>query len=85
MPLLYLKTFRSRGDYLVERDLALNHSVDVVIITHDRVPSYLHHLNNTRIVHTVLVPNDPADFSRNLYGQQTINDVQVTKFLKFET
>jgi len=63
------------GDYLVERELALNHSFEVLLITHEKIRASAAHVNNTHVIQTVLVPNDPADFSRNLYGQQTFNDL----------
>ena len=59
----------------MERMLAVNYSFDVNIISHDPVSSGVRQTNNTHVIDTVLVPNDYADFSRNSYGQQTLNSV----------
>ena len=62
----------------MSRDLATNHSFNVYLISHKAPPANLVHYNNTNIVHSTIVPNDPADFSRNLYGQQTLNDLMAS-------
>ena len=59
----------------MERMLALNYSVQVYIITHDSVPYLVTQTNNTHVIDTVIVPNDYADFSRNSYGQTTLNSL----------
>ena len=59
----------------MERMLAVNYSFEINIVTHDPVPAYVRQTNNTHVIDTVLVPNDYADFSRNSYGQQTMNSV----------
>jgi hypothetical protein len=47
--------------------------------------------NRTRVVKTIIVPNDPADFGRNSYETQTLNNVfellkqPVVDILKIET
>ena len=57
--------------------LALNLSFQVYAISHRDLPFSLRDTNNTHVVKTTLVPNDYADFSRNSYGQQTINDLML--------
>ena len=59
----------------MERDLAQNYSFDAYLISRDKLPHHISSVNNTHVINTVLVPNDPADVSRNLYGQKTINDI----------
>ena len=67
--------FRPEDDFSIERMLALNFSYNVFIIS-DRITRPLLQLsNNTYVIATTVTANDPADFSRNSYGQRTINDV----------
>ena len=55
--------------------LALNFSYNVFIIS-DRITRPLRQFtNNTYLIATTITANDPADFSRNSYGQRTVNDV----------
>ena len=65
---------RWQGDFAVEKALASNYSFQVYIIAPDKVPQ-VQYTNSTYVVQTILVPNDYAAFSRNSYGQQTINTV----------
>lgn len=65
-------------DDTVSRDLAANHSYTVYMVSHKPIPKDTAHFNNTHAIHSTIVPNDPADFSRNLYGQQTLNDLMST-------
>lgn len=58
----------------MEKSLASNYSFHVYVISPEKVPQ-VQYINNTHVVETFLVPNDYADFSRNSYGQQTINTV----------
>lgn len=58
---------------MVEKNLALNNSFEVFLINNVDVPYSVKHTNHTHIVKTVITANDPADFSRNSYGQQTVN------------
>jgi len=60
---------------MVERHLAHNHSFQVFIITQVDPPVWAKHLNNTYFIRAGVVPNDPADFTRNSYGQKTLNTV----------
>lgn len=62
-----------RGDLSMERMLAVNYSFQVYVATRDPVPQIFKSTNNTHVIETVIVPNDYADFSRNSYGQQTLN------------
>jgi hypothetical protein len=63
-----------QGDFTMEKSLASNYSFQTYVIAPEKVPQ-IQSVNNTHTVETFLVPNDNADFSRNLYGQQTINTV----------
>ena len=58
---------------MVERHLAYNHSFQVFIISPEELPIWAKQINNTFSIKASLVPNDPADFSRNSYGQKTLN------------
>ena len=60
-------------DLSVERHLALNNSFNVLIVSHLPLPYAAQHTNHTRTLQATIVPNDPADFSRNSYHQETIN------------
>ena len=66
---------RPEDDYSIEKMLALNYSYNVFVISDRRVPDSVHHTNNTYVITTAITANDPADFSRNSYGQRTVNDV----------
>jgi len=55
--------------------LALNHSFEVNIVTRQPVAPSLHYVNNTHVIRTTIVANDPADFSRNSFVQRTLNDL----------
>ena len=59
----------------MERTLALNYSFHVYLISHHETPTTVQLTNNTHAIKTVITPNDYADFSRNSYGQQTLNDL----------
>ena len=59
----------------MEKTLALNYSFQVYIISHHETPTNVQQTNNTHAIKTVITPNDYADFSRNSYGQQTLNDL----------
>jgi len=67
--------FRASSDFNLERTLALNHSFEVNIVTRHSVPRSLRYVNNTHIIRTTIVANDPADFSRNSFVQRTLNDL----------
>ena len=60
-------------DFSVERHLALNHSFNVFIVSHAGLPPVVRYTNHTRTLQATIVPNDPADFSRNSFDQKTIN------------
>ena len=66
---------KSTHEINAERSLALNHSFHVYFIADRPLSPAVRLVNNTHYIHTQLVPNDFADFSRNSYGQQTINDM----------
>jgi len=66
---------RASSDFNLERTLALNHSFEVNIVTSQPVPRSLQYVNNTRVIATTIVANDPADFSRNSFVQRTLNDL----------
>ena len=53
----------------------MNHSFEVNIVTRQSVARSLQYVNNTHIIHTTIVANDPADFSRNSFVQRTLNDL----------
>ena len=55
--------------------LALNFSYNVFIISDRITRPLLQFTNNTYVIATTITANDPADFSRNSYGQRTVNDV----------
>ena len=73
--LFCLVAFRANIDLVMERSLAYNHSFEVYIASHTDLPASIHNVNNTHVINTVIVANDPADYSRNLYNQRTINDL----------
>ena len=62
-------------DYTEERLLAINYSFQAFIFSHHEVPKSVVDTNNTNVLQTTVVPNDPADFGRNSYGQHTMNDI----------
>ncbi|KAJ8309351.1 hypothetical protein KUTeg_014225 [Tegillarca granosa] len=65
-----------------EKLLIRNLSFSVFIFTHYRIPTsdfiLQHKQNNTHVYRTTIVPNDPADFSRNSFDTQTVNNVLAT-------
>jgi len=63
------------SDFNLERTLALNHSFETYIVTRQSVARSLRYVNNTHVVRTTIVANDPADFSRNSFAQRTLNDL----------
>jgi len=63
------------SDFNLERTLALNHSFEVNIVTRHPVARSLQYVNNTHVIRTTIVANDPADFSRNSFSQRTLNDL----------
>lgn len=63
------------SDFNLERTLALNHSFETYIVTRQSVARSLHYVNNTHVIRTTIVANDPADFSRNSFAQRTLNDL----------
>jgi len=64
------------SDFTLERSLALNHSFEVYVVArHPHVARLLQHVNNTHVIRTSVVANDPADFARNSFAQRTLNDV----------
>jgi len=72
---MWFRTCRASSDFNLERTLALNHSFEVNIVTRQPVAPSLQYVNNTRIIRTTIVANDPADFSRNSFAQRTLNDL----------
>ncbi|XP_045166169.2 uncharacterized protein LOC123529728 [Mercenaria mercenaria] len=81
-------------DCSLERMLALNFSYSVYIFHHQKLAldfSRSSARNRTKVVKTIIVPNDPADFGRNSYETQTLNNVfellkhPVVDILKIET
>jgi len=75
LTLLFLCVCSKPSDFNLERTLALNHSFEVNIVTSQSVPRSLQYVNNTHVIHTTIVANDPADFSRNSFVQRTLNDL----------
>ncbi|KAK3591605.1 hypothetical protein CHS0354_013788 [Potamilus streckersoni] len=65
------------GDFAFERILAVNLSFHVYIFHHLPVPKDIIYSfgNRTYVLQTAIVPNEPADFGRNSYGTQTINNM----------
>lgn len=61
-------------DLEFERLLVKNLSFNLFIISHKQL---LHEAlrNNTYFIKTIVVPNDPSDFTRNSYETQTLNDI----------
>lgn len=68
-------TCRAPSDLNLERTLALNHSFEAYVVTRQSVARSLRYVNNTHVIRTSIVANDPADFSRNSYVQRTLNDL----------
>ncbi|XP_013400073.1 uncharacterized protein LOC106166152 isoform X2 [Lingula anatina] len=63
-------------DIAFESALALNYSFQVNVITNFADADIVfREMNNTHILKTFLVANDNHDFTRNLYGQNTFNDI----------
>lgn len=60
----------------MEKALALNYSVKVYLAGPEEHAN-MEHMNNTQVIKTVITANDFADFSRNSYGQQTINNLML--------
>jgi len=73
--LTYFCVFRSPSDFNLERTLALNHTFEVNVVTPQPVARSLNYINNTHVIRTTIVANDPADFSRNSFAQRTLNDL----------
>jgi len=71
----FLCVLRGSSDFNLERTLALNHSFEVNIVTSQPVARSLQYVNNTHVIPTTIVANDPADFSRNSFVQRTLNDL----------
>lgn len=67
-------TIGSGSDYTLERNLALNYSFSMFIVTRS-LTSALRGVNGTHVVRTTIVANDPADYSRNSFIQRTLNDL----------
>lgn len=66
------------ADYQMERILALNFSYNVLVLSHVSLPADFTSSslkNKTRVIKTIIVPNDPADYGRNSYETQTLNNV----------
>ena len=55
--------------------LVKNFSFHMYIFVHYSIPSSLKSMNSTHVFKTVIVPNDPADFGRNSFETQTLNNV----------
>ena len=55
----------------------MNYSYNVNVFHHQSVPNdFLRVLRNkTRVYKTSIVPNDPADYGRNSFETQTLNNV----------
>lgn len=81
------------SDLPLERLLAVNFSYSVYIFHHQKlsVDFARSAQNRTKIIQTIIVPNDPSDFGRNSYETQTLNNVfealkhPVVDILKIET
>lgn len=72
----YLLYFRPT-DPSLEKLLALNFSYTVYIFHHQSINIDFSKSvkNRTKLIKTIIVPNDPADFGRNSYETQTLNNV----------
>lgn len=68
--------FFSPSNYDFEDAIARNTSCNVFVFSHEKPPSdfFLTKSNNTHFIRSAIVPNDPADFSRNSYETQTLNN-----------
>ncbi|KAK6181765.1 hypothetical protein SNE40_009554 [Patella caerulea] len=62
-------------DFSFEDILSRNLSFQQFIFLHKSVPPLLNKINGTHIYKTIIVPNDPADFGRNSFDTQTLNNV----------
>lgn len=63
-------------DLEFERLLVKNLSFNLFLICHKPV-YYEGTLNHTFVIKTIVVPNDPSDFTRNSYETQTLNDIML--------
>lgn len=80
-------------DFPLERLLSTNFSYSVYIFHDQKLSLELSRSaqNRTKVIKTIIVPNDPADFGRNSYETQTLNNVfevlkhPVIDILKIET
>ena len=70
---------RTPSDLNLERTLTLNHSFETYVVTRQSVARSLHYVNNSHVIRTTIVANDPADFSRNSFVQRTLNDLLVAQ------
>lgn len=55
--------------------MAVNYSFSAYLVTPTDISAQIRGLNNTHNIISAIVANDPADFSRNSYGQRTFNDL----------
>ncbi|XP_041354593.1 uncharacterized protein LOC121372358 [Gigantopelta aegis] len=62
-------------EYGFEQVLAKNLSFQTYIFVHYSIPPALRTMNASHVYKTVIVPNDPADFGRNSFETQTLNNV----------
>ncbi|KAL4238172.1 hypothetical protein ACF0H5_002884 [Mactra antiquata] len=64
-------------DLALEKLLALNYTYSVYIFHHQPITIDFSKSvkNRTKVIKTTIVPNDPADFGRNSYETQTLNNV----------
>lgn len=70
-----LYTIGSISDYSLERSLAANYSFSAYLVSLSDVSGQVHGISNMHVIRSAIVANDPADFSRNTYGQRTMNDL----------
>lgn len=65
------------SNYDFEEAIARNISCNVYIFSHEKPPAdfFTTKSNHTHFIRSAIVPNDPADFSRNSYETQTMNNV----------
>ncbi|XP_021367591.1 uncharacterized protein LOC110459587 [Mizuhopecten yessoensis] len=68
-----------KGDLEFERIVAKNLSFNLYMFDTDLTTvDFSLRSNNTRSMHISVVPNDPADFVRNSYDTQTINNIMLS-------
>ncbi|XP_033735824.1 uncharacterized protein LOC117324193 [Pecten maximus] len=68
-----------KGDLEFERIIAKNLSFNLYLFgTGLTTSDFSVNSNNTRNMHISVVPNDPADFVRNSYDTQTVNNVMLS-------